>query len=66
MWMEAKFMLLVITTICLIIANILKNNIFYLLALFASLAYLMKPIRDDVRDIKIELKRIKKCHKNKY
>lgn len=64
--MEAKFMLLVITAICLIIANILKNNIFYLLALFAWLAYLTKPIQDDIKDIKIELKRIKKCHNNKY
>ena len=64
--METKFMLLIIIAICLIIANMLKNNTFYLLTLFGWLVYLIKPIRDDIKDIKIELKRIKKCHRNKY
>ena len=59
-------MLLVITTITLIIANILKSNTFYLLTLFAFLSYLFKPIKDDIKDIKIELKRIKKCHRNRF
>ena len=49
---DAQFMLLVITAILLIIANIFKSNLFYLLSLFAWLGYLMKPIRDDITDIK--------------
>ena len=59
------FMLLVIVTISMIVANRFQNNTFYLLSLFGWLAYLMTPIREDIQDIKIEIKRIKKCHKNK-
>ncbi len=38
--------------ILLIIANVLEDNIFYLLSLFGWLAYLLKPIRDDIKVIK--------------
>ena len=64
--MEAKFMLLIITAILMIIATRFKSNTFYLLSLFAWLAYLIKPIRDDVEDITISLNYFKDNKRKKW
>ena len=55
--MEARNILLIMTGMLLISANIFEKNFLYLLSLFAWSAYLIKPIKDDIRDIKKELKR---------